>query len=201
MSRVALQLQHVALDNGLRTKAKVYCDGFIREIIAGSRESLAAPSKTSFSYPAEEDLDDDDPDEEYETWTAAEPLEPAVGLEPPSKGVIQKLHRVHATMGHPENEQFMRLLKAARANSSALSYVQKSFRCEVCSSATRPKAHRRAATPRTYELSRIIAVDFFFLQFHGAGVPVPNIICCGTNFQICAITADRSSEEIWKTFN
>ena len=52
----------------------------------------------------------------------------------------------------------------------------------------KPQPSRKAAIPRTYEFNRIIALDVFYISLRGQSLPILNIICHGTNFQIAALT-------------
>lgn len=65
------------------------------------------------------------------------------------KAMVQ---RAHTNFGHPPNDHFSHILRAARVKSCIMRCVQAEFSCSDC--AAHPRPPRRAAIPRTFELDR-----------------------------------------------
>ena len=57
--------------------------------------------------------------------------------------------------------------------------------------------------PRTYEFNLIIALDVFYNPLRGQSLPILNIICHGTKFQVAALTRHDGTPTAavgWSTF-
>ena len=95
------------------------------------------------------------------------------------------------------------MLKAAHAKPAVLEYVRREYRCADCDAHTKPQPSRKAAIPRTYEFNRIIALDVFYIPLRGQSLPILNIICHGTNFQVAALMRQDGTPTaamVWSTF-
>ena len=82
-------------------------------------------------------------------------------------------------------------------------YVRREYRCADCDAHTKPQPSRKAAIPRTYEFNRIIALDVFYIPLRGQSLPILNIICHGTNFQVVALMRQDGTPTaamVWSTF-
>ena len=100
-------------------------------------------------------------------------------------------------------KEFLKVLKAAHAKPAVLEYVRREYRCADCDAHTKPQPSRKAAIPRTYEFNRIIALDVFYIPLRGQSLPVLNIICHGTNFQVAALMRQDGTPTaamVWSTF-
>ena len=61
----------------------------------------------------------------------------------------------------------------------------------------------KTAVPRTYEFNSIIALDVFYNPLRGQSLPILNIICRGTNFQVAAVMrhdGTPTAAVVWSTF-
>ena len=97
----------------------------------------------------------------------------------------------------------MKVLKAAHAKPVVLEYVRREYRCANCDAHTKRQPPRKAAIPRTYEFNRIIALDVFYIRLRGQSLPILNIICHGTNFQVAALMRQNGTPTaamVWSTF-
>ena len=95
------------------------------------------------------------------------------------------------------------MLKAAYAKPIVLEYVRSEYRCADCDAHTKPQLSRKGAIPRTYEFHRIIALDLFYIPLRGQSLPILNIICHGTNFQVAALMRQdgtHTTAMVWFTF-
>ena len=169
---------HVQLQHGLPAKAQVYPHDFVLQVLAGLREELAQKRSRS-SFPTEDlnedatgaeerDDDEDDVPEDLRPAAASVGEEAAEELTDGMKRLVEK---VHVNLGHPPKLQFLRALKAARANYIILKYVADSFRRSACEAHARPRPRRRAALPRTYAFNKVVAVDLFYLRWQGGSLP------------------------------
>ena len=112
--------------------------------------------------------------------------------------------RCHVNMGHPNNREFARLLKAAGTRHDIIQYVLREFECPGCVSEKRPPSRLPSATPRCFDFNVVIGIDVLFV--HGASGraehPVLNVTCLGTLYSVFgAIDHKRRSAELtWKAF-
>ena len=84
-----------------------------------------------------------------------------------------------------------------------LENVRREYRCEDCDAHTKPQPSRKAAIPRTYDFDRIIALDVFYIPLRGQSLPILNIICHGTNFQVAPLMRQDGTPTpamVWSTF-
>ena len=101
------------------------------------------------------------------------------------------VNQYHRNLGHPSRREFLKVLKAGHAKPAVLEYVRREHRCADCDAHTKPQPSRKAAIPRTCEFNHIIALDVFFIPLRGQSLPILNIICHDTNFQVAAPHATR----------
>ena len=121
----------------------------------------------------------------------------------PTETQIKMVNQYHRNLGHPSRREFLKVLKAAHAKPAVLEYVRREYRCADCEAHTKPQPSRKAAIPRTYELNRIIALDVFYIPLRGQSLPILNIICHGTNFQVAALMRQDGTPTAamaWSTF-
>ena len=118
------------------------------------------------------------------------------------------LHRVHVNSGHPNREQFLRLLKAAGCREPLLKYVKDKYHCSHCDLQRGPAPRRRAQMPKTFQFNRIVGVDVLYVNMTNLRVPILNAVRVGTNLQIAVrlnippgLTGGTpTSETCWKGF-
>ena len=121
----------------------------------------------------------------------------------PTETQIKMVNQYHRNLGHPSRREFLKVLKAAHAKPAVLEYVRREYRCADCDAHTKPQPSRKAAIPRTYEFNRIIALDVFYIPLRGQSLPILNIICHGTNFQVAALMRQDGTPTaamVWSTF-
>ncbi|CAE7348803.1 RE1, partial [Symbiodinium necroappetens] len=112
--------------------------------------------------------------------------------------------RCHTNLGHPNNREFIRVLKSAGTRHDILQYVAREFQCPGCVQEKRPPTRLPSATPRVYDFNVILGVDVLFVHgaSHRAEHPVLNITCLGTLYSTFGVidARKRSSELTWKAF-
>lgn len=122
---------------------------------------------------------------------------------------IRLVRRVHVNSGHPNNEQFLRMLRAAGCKEHILKYVRDKFSCDHCDIRRGPVPRRRAQMPKTFKFNEILSVDVLYLPFQGLSVPVLNMTCVGSGLQVATripIPTGMSggtptSDAAWKSFS
>ena len=142
-------------------------------------------------------------DEEREEDSGLEEEEQPAEYQLPTEMQIKMVNQYHRNLGHPSRREFLKVLKAAHAKPAVLEYVRREYRCADCDAHTKPQPSRKAAIPRTYEFNRIIALDVFYISLRGQSLPVLNIICHGTNFQVAALMRQDGTPTaamVWSTF-
>ena len=109
----------------------------------------------------------------------------------------------HRNLGHPTGREFLKVLKAAHAKPVVLENVRREYRCAGCDAHTKPQPSGKAAIPRTNEFNRITALDVVCIPLRGQSLPILNIICHGTNFQVAALMRQDgtlTAAMVWSTF-
>jgi hypothetical protein len=118
----------------------------------------------------------DDPDSDEEDQEEDESTPPRGGGVP--RGVSEadkrKIKKLHANLGHPSTEDFVRALRMARAREEVWRYVKSEFRCDICESHQKPKLNRPATIPRSYAPGRTIGVDVVFFPVSDHKTPYPS---------------------------
>ena len=186
---------HVPLENGRPKLAQVYPDKLCQAISNGIVEYLNGIS----NYAMEEEEEDEDmaPDE-------PEPVQDeGPGDYTPTEEEKKAVMRVHRAVGHPQDREFIRFLRAARVRGEIVQWASKNFKCDVCESKRHPKAPRPTALPRAYQPNRVLGLDLFYVPAPGNGkqtVPVLNILDWGTNYQMCEVLSGKSPNEVWEAY-
>ena len=115
--------------------------------------------------------------------------------------VIRQVQKIHDNMGHPDNRTLVRVLKYGRAKPE---YVEAASRltCSACQAARRPTKQRPAKAPTTYEFNATVGLDLFFLEGPAPGtkVPVMNLVCHGTGFQLAVPIASRAGTQLRRAY-
>ena len=126
-------------------------------------------------------------DDEQEEDSGLDEDEQPAEHQRPTETQIKMVNQYHRNRGHTSRREFLTVLKAAHAKPVVLEYVRREYRCADCDTHTKPQPSRKAAIPRTYEFNRIIALYVFYIPLRGQSLPILNIICHGTNFQVGAL--------------
>ena len=169
------------------------------------KQESAAPSTASF--PVEVLREDGPPegeedaeDERIEGLPATSRAEPRI-----TESQKQLIKKVHVNTGHPPADRLLRTLKAAGALPHVLRYVREEFKCDQCQIRAGPDHRRKAHCPRIVSFNRVVSMDVFYLPFQNVSVPVLNMVCSGTNFQIVQRIESHgggtpSSAATWRAF-
>ena len=94
------------------------------------------------------------------------------------------MHKVRVNTGHPDRSLMLRALKAAGAKPEVLRYVREDFQCEDCNLKHLPDNCRRTQLRRTFSSNKILSVDFLYVSFEGKKIPILNMVCVGTSYQV-----------------
>lgn len=138
------------------------------------------------------DSDDVDPDDAPSASNVS-PSPPKEEPDPLEKGAQQakvtesqkrSIMKVHTNTGHPPRDQMLRMMKAAGALPRVLEYIRDEFHCDQCALRRGPANRRRTHCPRTFAFNKLVSVDVLYLQFDGQSVPILNMVCIGTSYQI-----------------
>ena len=136
----------------------------------------------------EEELDGDDPEKDAlrQRAGALRLLHQGTKSTQPraSEAQISLIRKLHNNCGHPPADRFLRTLKAAGALPHILRYVRDKFHCQECDSRRGPLHRRKAQCPRLFTFNRVLSVDVFYIRFQQANVPILNMVCSGTNYQV-----------------
>ena len=142
-------------------------------------------------------------DDEQEEDSGLDEDEQPAEQQRPTETQIKMVNQYHRNLGHPSRREFLKVLKAAHAKPAVLEYVRREYRCADFDAHTKPQLSRKGAIPRTYEFHRIIAFDLFYIPLRGQSLPILNIICHGTNFQVAALMRQdgtHTTAMVWSTF-
>lgn len=173
--------QRVPLQNGRPRLAQVYPE-LLCEAVAKGIMAFLKKNQTTYVM-----------DEEEESGEGP-------GLYEPNKAEKRAIMKVHRSVGHPQKQEFIRFLRAARVRGEVVRWASKSFRCDVCEAKAHPKIPRPTALPRAYQPSQVLGIDLFYAPAPGSGkqtTPVLNMLDWGTNFQMCQVLEGKNPGEVW----
>ena len=113
-----------------------------------------------------------------------------------------KVTKMHANLGHPSKESFVRFLRAGRVREEVVRWYIKEFRCATCESHALPKAPRPAVVPKCYRPGVAVGIDLFYIPdpMNQKSLPVLNIVDLGTNCQMIQLIGNKSPFTIWRAF-
>ena len=183
---------HVPLEGGkLTKKAQVYPPELCRIIAQNVFDAVSGKGVPSFfgltenehSFPVlpAEGAGDEEEEEANEVPQTSEKEAPQKILSEKQRRLVR---RVHVNTGHPNREQFLRMLKAAGPKEEVLKYVKNEFKCDHCNLQLGPAPRRRAQMPKTFAFNKIVALDVLYMSFQDFRVPMLNAVCVGTNLQV-----------------
>ena len=112
--------------------------------------------------------------------------------------LIRSLRKLHANLGHPPNQQLMRVLKHGGASPAALQAARE-LTCEQCAANVQPKP----AMPCTTEFNSLVGIDIKYLTGWNPNQKVPalNIVDYASSMQLMIPLFRReTSELIFNTF-
>ena len=116
------------------------------------------------------------------------------------KNAVMKLHK---NVGHPNNKELIRFMRAARVKSEVIRWVKEEFKCPTCEAKAHPKIARSTTIPRSYQPNRVIGLDLIFIPDVGGGkkaFPALSIVDWGTNFQVVQRIEGKHPKEVWSAF-
>ena len=119
--------------------------------------------------------------------------------------VIKKVMKIHENMGHPSNKTLIRVLTHGKAKRR---YVLAAARleCGACQRGQRPRGPLPSrAPPTSYTLGDVVGVDIFYVRVTMDGqeemkVPILNIICWGTDLQMCVRITQEDGTTLRKAY-
>ena len=189
---------HVPLENGRPLLAQVYPDRLCQAISNGILKHLNGIS----TYAMEEDQDEDEEE-------AQDELDPVPDEGPgdynPTEEEKKAVMRVHRAVGHPQDREFIRFLRAARVRGEIVQWAAKKFKCDVCvSQRDIPKHHDRlpcqGLTSPTGSWGWICSMCRHPETGSKQTVPVLNILDWGTNYQMCEVLLGKNPSEVWEAY-
>ena len=94
----------------------------------------------------------------------------------------RSLTKLHSNLGHPPNQQLVRVLK----HGGAAIQMARTFSCEQCASQVVPRAALPAQTHRTTEFNALVGIDVKYLTGWKANqrIPALNIVDYASSLQI-----------------
>ena len=188
---------HVHLDGGKPKLAQRYPDQLCQAVARGIVQYLKTKDITAWAM-EEEQEEAQEEEEEVDPAQEEGPDDYEPTLE--EKRAVMKVHRA---VGHPQQREFVRFLRAARVRGEVVQWAAKKFTCDVCEAKRHPKAPRPTALPRAYQPNRVLGLDLFYVPAPGDGkqtTPILNILDWGTNYQMCEVIAGKNPNEVWDAY-
>ena len=99
--------------------------------------------------------------QEFEELTEEAPPAPEDMEAAPSREereIFNALDRLHRRLGHPSQDQLLRVLRLAKIPSEVLD-MAKRYECAACRRHERPKSVRQVGSMEVKEFNRVIGVD------------------------------------------
>ena len=225
--RCSKQHQHQPLMGGLARLAQQYPAALCRAMIRGAEEDTHKASAQVWAVEQEatsgeardlEDLLEDAIDREGSGATgiqdASRSAQHGKALEEPSdeeeeesgrelsRSDKQLIHKLHCNLGHPNNLEFAKALRMARARGAVWRYVKDEFKCSSCERNGRPKPARPAMLPRSFEPCKTLGIDVVYFPGLDArkAVPVLNMTDLATGYQMLEPLDGVTSTQVWEKF-
>jgi len=188
--------EHLHLEGNYTKKAQEYPPDLCRAIVLSTEHIVSGMIAPSFMQPlsqsetykdSEKTLQSffGEEEEEEEITTPIEAREdsrlPLPQLTDSQKRLVRK---VHVNTGHSDRHRMLRAFKAAGALPQVLRFVRDEFQCEDCDLKQKTDARRRAQLPRTFSFNKILSVDFLYIRFQEKQIPIFNMVCVGTSYQV-----------------
>ena len=104
-----------------------------------------------------------------------------------------KVAKMHANLGHPAKDSFVRFLRAGRVREEIVRWFLREFRCATCEGQKLPKAPRPAVVPKCYKPGVAIGIDLFYVPdtMNQKSCPVLNVVDLGTNYQMIELLGNN----------
>lgn len=112
------------------------------------------------------------------------------------EGVRQSLRRLHNSLGHPTNQQLVRVLKHGGASEAALT-AARSFSCDQCQAQRQPKEAMPAQVNRVTEFNALVGVDVKYLQGWEGNkrIPAVNMVDYASSLQVMVPIFQKETAE------
>ena len=107
----------------------------------------------------------------------------------PTAQELKDIKLAHDNCGHPQNVDYVRMLRFGGVRPEVCDWVRDHFRCDECEGHKLPKARRPTAVPRSYRFNHVVGVDLVEIKFKEQAYFWLNIICWGD--AVPASNADR----------
>lgn len=120
----------------------------------------------------------------------------------PDNKITDSIRRLHNNLGHPTNQQLVRVLKHGGASEAALT-AARSFSCDHCKALKSPTVAHPAQTHRVVEFNALVGVDVKYLRgwLTNQKIPALNILDHASSMQIVVPIFQRETAKIiLKTF-
>lgn len=86
----------------------------------------------------------------------------------------------------------LRAFRAAGALPHILKYIREEFACEACNLEEGADHRRRAQLPRSF--NKAVAIDYLYITFGEIQVPILNMVCIGTSYQVAERAPHNGSQ-------
>ena len=176
-----LQHEHLHLEHGRAAAAQVYPPRLCEVIAQSTWERSRHHGNPSFLAGFEGEIDEIEDEENPTEIPRQEGEAHERRVSEQQKRLITK---VHVNTGHPPQEQFLRMMRAAGAHEHVLKYIKEEFNCDQCSMKNKPSNRRRAHCPRSFSFNKVLSIDVFYVKFMSLNVPILNMVCNGTNYHV-----------------
>ncbi|CAK9116539.1 unnamed protein product, partial [Durusdinium trenchii] len=113
--------------------------------------------------------------------------------------IKDSLRRLHNNLGHPTNQQLVRVLKHGGASAAALEAAHR-FSCDLCLAQKTPKVALPAQVHRTVEFNAVVGIDIKYLPGWDTNQKIPtlNIVDQASSLQIMVPVFKRETSDIIK---
>ena len=192
--------EHQPLLHGLARKAQKYTMEFCRAVLQGLKKQMVKDGvvhRPHEIWAVSDELDMEEDEEEPIGQVEGGEAEGSHQITEEEKAMVKKLHR---NVGHPQQPEFIRYMRAGRVRPEVIRWAAKEFKCDVCEAKQHPKSARPATIPRSYQPNKVIGVDITFIPQVGGGgvIPVLNVLDWGTNYQMMEMLEGKQPQEVWE---
>lgn len=124
------------------------------------------------------------------------PGSPCIGRPQSPNGLQVSLRRLHNNLGHPTNQQLIRVLKHGGASEAAL-IAARAFSCDQCQAQKQPKIALPSQVNRVTEFNALVGVDVKYLSGWVANkrIPAVNMVDYASSLQVMVPIFQKETAE------
>ena len=116
------------------------------------------------------------------------------------KKLCEIIRRAHQNLGHPGNDRFVEMLRAAGASQKALEHARR-YKCSICEAQHGAKVQKVSKVKKTYDFNVGVCCDTFEVEVGSRKIHAFSVICEGTNYHVVVpLWKGKTAEETRRAY-